>query len=464
MGRAVIISTERQPRKREYEDDKDCVVLAAATTTTTTTSSEGGDVDEPNSPRKKAKTRRLPLTTSASTTIAETKKNNVKSKPSRQRACKTNEDFPVLSTTAIRYNLRSTRARNTRAVATVTPRQINFDRVEALTTPQLPGKINHQRQQSHVKKLSLPKGVVDIYGFPQHTNRRGGGIQQCRCPVDHNFLLDTRTAVKHLITYGREFTQTLYKQEKRQIVDTFGNQAMGPYRYKHVVMEMDDWFRDEEEDPVYDWREPDDVYYVTKLRYRKRSIPINQVRTSEIDGASYTLPRQPKLTAKMRAVLVNWMVELGAEYSLSDATFHLSVSLLDAVLAKGPDAGEFYRDSRHEKEHRELFQIEDTDDEESEQRKPIGFFYRFEFQALGWYVPCFPRNNGFEPGCLCGDKNVFRQTCPFSHLFVVTVRVLGSHRSSKTRLHPRLRISCSFRIVPSQKANFDLSNKELFDD
>lgn len=74
-------------------------------------------------------------------------------------------------------------------------------------------------------------------------------------------------------------------------------------------------------------------------------------RQHHIPKSSYAILNQTLLTTKMRRTLVLWMSEVCQEYHLSDATYHLSVSLVDQTLLYN------------------TFQIR------SEQ-----------FQALGWYV------------------------------------------------------------------------------
>eukprot|EP00548_Thalassiothrix_antarctica_P015995 CAMPEP_0194168600 /NCGR_PEP_ID=MMETSP0154-20130528/3505_1 /TAXON_ID=1049557 /ORGANISM="Thalassiothrix antarctica, Strain L6-D1" /LENGTH=381 /DNA_ID=CAMNT_0038879771 /DNA_START=432 /DNA_END=1577 /DNA_ORIENTATION=+ len=47
------------------------------------------------------------------------------------------------------------------------------------------------------------------------------------------------------------------------------------------------------------------------------------------------LPNQPHLTQKMRAVLIDWLIELSEEYAISAKTLHLTVVLLDRALECG---------------------------------------------------------------------------------------------------------------------------------
>jgi hypothetical protein len=53
-------------------------------------------------------------------------------------------------------------------------------------------------------------------------------------------------------------------------------------------------------------------------------------------GAFLTQLHQPELTPKMRAILVDWMIELSEHFPLGPATLHLAITLADRVLASGP--------------------------------------------------------------------------------------------------------------------------------
>jgi Cyclin, N-terminal domain len=75
----------------------------------------------------------------------------------------------------------------------------------------------------------------------------------------------------------------------------------------------------------------------------------------------------------MRRVLVLWLSEVVQEYKLSEAAYHLSVTLLDSVLARGPSD---YRSEQHGI-------LEAALAPESEQGNEWLVRPR-DFQALGW--------------------------------------------------------------------------------
>ena len=45
------------------------------------------------------------------------------------------------------------------------------------------------------------------------------------------------------------------------------------------------------------------------------------------------MQRQPDITSVMRSVLVDWLVEVGDEFSLQPSTLYLAVSLVDRFLS-----------------------------------------------------------------------------------------------------------------------------------
>ena len=153
---------------------------------------------------------------------------------------------------------------------------------------------------------------------------------------------------QHFTAYGATYLQHQRQKEEREYTDLFG--TIGPYPPCAVVdsytLEEDDWrYRGDDEDDIEHER----------YEYRQRILSLKKVAPLDV---STRLPRQPLITAKMRAILVNWLAEVATEYSVSNTALHLGVTLLDAYLAKGDP------DSRYE----DLI------------------VYRSEFQALGWYV------------------------------------------------------------------------------
>ena len=57
-------------------------------------------------------------------------------------------------------------------------------------------------------------------------------------------------------------------------------------------------------------------------------VPLFQSREAKFSVEPY-ICRQPDLTSQMRAVLVDWLVEVAEEYKLHDETLYLAINYID---------------------------------------------------------------------------------------------------------------------------------------
>lgn len=154
-------------------------------------------------------------------------------------------------------------------------------------------------------------------------------------------------ASQHFAAYGATYLHHQRQKEERECKELFG--TLGPYPPCAVV---ETYTTDAE---TWTYKDDEGAVEHEKYQYRQRILALKEVVPLDV---STRLPRQPMITAKMRAILVNWLVEVAGEYSVSTAAFHLGVSLLDAYLANGNMESHLFD------EH--------------------GIVYRSEFQALGW--------------------------------------------------------------------------------
>lgn len=231
------------------------------------------------------------------------------------------------SSTATRYSLRETRARNATIVATVTPKTPRVGRSTVLYV-----KTPEERRQS---KDSLPENVVDIF-----QNYHG------EMPSEHSV---------HRQQYGYKTLVHSLATEQRQMGHAFGDQALGrqyPFLGKKSC----------------ESKSKDTMPYQPQP-WSLLSPPNLLDSNTEPMG-----PHQPWLTPHMRSVLVHWLAEVAVEYNCSPPAWHGAVTLLDAMLAV---VG------------KEETSNDDDDEEESSWESvllPHGCVPRAEFQALGWYV------------------------------------------------------------------------------
>jgi hypothetical protein len=152
---------------------------------------------------------------------------------------------------------------------------------------------------------------------------------------------------QHFTSYGATYLQHQKQKEEREYNDLFG--TTGPYPPCAVVEK----YAFDESEWLYRDGDEDDLHH-DQYEYRQRILSLKEISPLDV---STRLPQQPLITAKMRAILVNWLTEVASEYNVSNTALHLAITLLDAYMAKG-------------------------DPESSYDENLI--VYRSEFQALGW--------------------------------------------------------------------------------
>lgn len=255
----------------------------------------------------------------------------------------------VASTGGRSYNLRRTTARK-KTSAAITPapatvaRQIRFE--AAANEPE----------------TSLPDGIVNIYDARQLPAVK----PFCACPSDKSLMDGTFLAFAHIATYGDEYGESLKAKETAQM------EALRKLLPGGVLASLPSNSSDFES--MEDSNDDDSRLDTpgggddSKSRNQPRVL-YSGLPTALGSPAQTMLPRQPLLNARMRTVLVNWLIEVFTEYKVSSDTFHLAVSIMDKILLKGPTPEEMESSG------------DDSDDESRWFLVP-----RSNFQALGWYV------------------------------------------------------------------------------
>jgi hypothetical protein len=155
---------------------------------------------------------------------------------------------------------------------------------------------------------SLPEGVVDIY--PSLSKQSNAA-----CPFYQNHAKDLTDAF--LSTYGHEFFQMLKDQED----DTSTTSASSTSESLSLSSKS---------------------LASTTVRHNRSivssSTPV--LGSTPLEGDLECLDRQPYLTPKMRAILIDWMIELAEEYHCTPMTLQLAVALVDKSLARGVPSSE----------------------------------------------------------------------------------------------------------------------------
>jgi hypothetical protein len=223
--------------------------------------------------------------------------------------------------TARSYNLRSSTVARLKAI-TVTPatavaRHINFD-------DSTPNNNNQKRLHAH---------VIDIYD-----SRQPVGRPFCQCQADTNYDRGTAVAFAHMALYGSEYREILKEREEKEqdaflrmlslpeaesAKDNSSNETAGSSSHSRPKTPVDG------QAVTYRQHDP-------RAQRQKQGTTHATTTTTAIALEKITpLPKQPLLTPHMRSILVNWLVEVFQEYRMSDDAFHLSITLIDRMLAKG---------------------------------------------------------------------------------------------------------------------------------
>jgi Cyclin, N-terminal domain len=282
----------------------------------------------------------------------------------------------------------NTAAASTKPTATVTPagvvRQINFD---PLT----------RNSCLYNQRSCLPRGVVDIFSKTAHISN---GLR-CRCPMHlcqspsmHEPALDLGTC--YMNDYGMELDSLLREQESKEQIELLPLLSMKQKSLSSLssttssssesidTLRTDDDSNGDEESAI--WSDDDDSTPSTPrpgtvLKYSLKGLtPSSSMPLVPSISDTEPIHRQPFITPKMRNILVNWLSEVALEYRVSDEALHLSISILDAVLSKGPRS----TSNPHHTEY-EIIDNHSESDSDKENNEPSYFIvHRKDFQALGW--------------------------------------------------------------------------------
>lgn len=163
--------------------------------------------------------------------------------------------------------------------------------------------------------------------------------------------------------------------EKDGDVDDDGGSGISAFcAHLDRMEERRDRYYDQDVDPDDDPEDEEEAEHSTGSQHTANSLTSGR-----------PLPRQPLLTSQMRAILVNWLVEVATEYPISDNALHLAITLLDRILLQGPAEGAVVVEQYDE--NKEPFLIAPS-----------------EFQAVGWYVrslpACLPAESESQKGCM----------------------------------------------------------------
>jgi len=287
--------------------------------------------------------------------------------------------------TNTRYNLRSSNPQQQQH-PTVTPgtatRQIDFLDGRPSSSP-----ATEDDDESGSGVNALPPGVVDIFAernknVSTASCRKPASKNACHCPpVSHTETIKI-LSTQHLTDYGLEYFGALRTREEAQVRKTLQRTTIVPAAAATAGSSSSNRANQQEEPESPQYHDTsddeDDEDDDEPVRRARRTLAMAARRRTPSPAGLVTdtepLPRQPLLSPRMRKVLVHWMSEVCVEYRLGDATYHLSVSLIDQLLTMGPTMEEF------RKWDDDGFISDDEEDQ------PWFLIRRVDFQAVGWCV------------------------------------------------------------------------------
>jgi Cyclin, N-terminal domain len=185
----------------------------------------------------------------------------------------------------------------------VTPSTNKLPRDEVGSTP-LPMESSSSSASSKTSgtQPKLPDGVINIYTPPQRF-----------ADDNHNSILSLTNA--YIKTYGVDY----YSQLKEGEVGT-STDVTSPHRSNTSS-------------PV---SHADSVSTPNhRVVYLASRPTLGQDGSSSSASTGECMPTQPHLTPKMRAILIDWLIELSEEYKLSESTIFCAVALVNKSLECG---------------------------------------------------------------------------------------------------------------------------------
>jgi hypothetical protein len=155
----------------------------------------------------------------------------------------------------------------------------------------------------------LPAGVINVY------SRRHRSLVP---DENHNSIASLTDS--YIDSYGQEFYQLLRAREAGGTVAASQSSADSP---------------ESPTSPASSTMTPNRrVVYVPHRPILGRDASVS-THSSTTLSLSDCLPNQPHLTPKMRAILIDWLIELSEEYKLSESTIFCAAAMVNASLECG---------------------------------------------------------------------------------------------------------------------------------
>lgn len=197
----------------------------------------------------------------------------------------------------------------------------------------------HKKKKSRVFG-ALPKGVIDLYPSKDSAElKRFCTTFSCFCEQDD--CSPRALSACYIEAYGKEYCQAMKDAEKPIITASVSvNGGSKPRSDSYSFSRSSSGFFNDDDSDNHIHSESS---HETPARRRVWSSNLNTSGLSPIKAAesSRFLDYQPDLTPKMRAILMDWIVELSEHFGFGPSTLHLACTLVDHVLVCGPLSFDF---------------------------------------------------------------------------------------------------------------------------
>ena len=171
---------------------------------------------------------------------------------------------------------------------------------------------------ARLQRQALPDGVVDLYPSKQDSSKRGTCKQR--------YCTSKSLTEAFLSTYGYEYYQGLKDQEHDDDVSSATSNHTCSTTTESNSLDLSSLT----ETP----RRSHHFVAPSSFLANQQRPPV--LGSSSLAGELECLDRQPHLSPKMRAILMDWLIELSEEFRFTPMTLQLAVALVDKCLACGP--------------------------------------------------------------------------------------------------------------------------------
>eukprot|EP00980_Cylindrotheca_fusiformis_P001706 scaffold388_cov114-Cylindrotheca_fusiformis.AAC.15 len=226
---------------------------------------------------------------------------------------KTRKNAPTRITTEV-ARLPLTRLQRKRVANQVTPSPAN-------TTASPSFQFQSPLPKRRLSSSSVPDGVINLY--PSKEEAPLTSDKSCLCGEDD--CSSNALTASFIQSYGNDHWTFLKEHEEPAIT------APSPSSPRQSILERTS--------PRSSASSSSSSTFSTATPDQRRDyvhIDTSSLEVTEpVESSSY-LHYQPELTPKMRAILVDWIIELSEHFGFGPSALHLAVTLVDKVLACGP--------------------------------------------------------------------------------------------------------------------------------